>query len=572
MADWQIDQSLRAPPEPKDDERETEFEDAISGSIENFNSDRQPSISSLGISLPDRGEIKRQREETSSLLEMVEDNQSDPPPATKMPSSLSKAFGGWIKNATSLLDKNPNEFSTTIDGTPLRVVDATAKICSYPNCIRLLNIATVRFHCRKCNGWYCGEHAGHPSFAMMLDIGCGEVDWIRGQWSRVCQLCFYPDHTNVPLKERLHIVSHTEELRKRRAEIHQDDREAKNLLRDRWERLNKYGTRGTHKIPFRIYEKNIGKWVEDNSASNCKICRIEFTQINRKHHCRLCGEIICGEDDCSLVVGLDLPPSVGKQQVRICFDCNEELFVIPKRIADLATSPGNAQAKYRALTQVKNQIADILPRFNEQLVRFETELESDHPNEEKVENARHEAMAARDTLMLLFKHMDSIGKQMKLIGKSLEDLEYGETQAAIFYYNIHRYIVRYLQDSMFTLQLLPKYDRKKLKEKIEQAEALKRQEAEAERRTTATTASPPGSIFRKYMGLPKNTADLSLALDAELLQKIEVLNEQKSQIGRFIQSALEDNQYSDVRALRDSLEQIQLELKSTQKQLEKFNK
>jgi len=34
-------------------------------------------------------------------------------------------------------------------------------------------------------------------------------------------------------------------------------------------------------------------WIEDTERTNCKICGAGFSFMNRRHHCRACGEIIC---------------------------------------------------------------------------------------------------------------------------------------------------------------------------------------------------------------------------------------------------------------------------------------
>ena len=34
-------------------------------------------------------------------------------------------------------------------------------------------------------------------------------------------------------------------------------------------------------------------WTEDNSVNSCHNCKNEFTFLNRRHHCRLCGKIFC---------------------------------------------------------------------------------------------------------------------------------------------------------------------------------------------------------------------------------------------------------------------------------------
>jgi hypothetical protein len=34
-------------------------------------------------------------------------------------------------------------------------------------------------------------------------------------------------------------------------------------------------------------------WVPDSSSSVCSVCNVEFTFFNRRHHCRLCGLLVC---------------------------------------------------------------------------------------------------------------------------------------------------------------------------------------------------------------------------------------------------------------------------------------
>eukprot|EP00041_Stephanoeca_diplocostata_P036834 m.1362517 g.1362517 ORF g.1362517 m.1362517 type:complete len:570 (+) comp24942_c1_seq69:137-1846(+) len=40
------------------------------------------------------------------------------------------------------------------------------------------------------------------------------------------------------------------------------------------------------------------EWVADNLRQHCRCCRTKFTPTNRRHHCRVSGEVICG--GCSL--------------------------------------------------------------------------------------------------------------------------------------------------------------------------------------------------------------------------------------------------------------------------------
>jgi hypothetical protein len=67
-------------------------------------------------------------------------------------------------------------------------------------------------------------------------------------------------------------------------------------------------------------ETHAALWVPDAEASNCQSCQTSFTFVNRRHHCRKCGSVVCGA--CSK--GKFLLP-VSKKPVRVCNPCNKIL-------------------------------------------------------------------------------------------------------------------------------------------------------------------------------------------------------------------------------------------------------
>ena len=60
-------------------------------------------------------------------------------------------------------------------------------------------------------------------------------------------------------------------------------------------------------------------WVPDDSAAVCSECGSEFTFVRRRHHCRVCGRLFCG--DCTQQT-FELPPQYGwKGPQRVCESC-----------------------------------------------------------------------------------------------------------------------------------------------------------------------------------------------------------------------------------------------------------
>lgn len=59
-------------------------------------------------------------------------------------------------------------------------------------------------------------------------------------------------------------------------------------------------------------------WVPDDEATQCMACKLKFTTIRRRHHCRKCGGIFCG--NCSSKK-FPLLEAGFSESVRVCDKC-----------------------------------------------------------------------------------------------------------------------------------------------------------------------------------------------------------------------------------------------------------
>ncbi|KAL4224675.1 Pleckstrin y domain-containing F member 2 [Mactra antiquata] len=67
-------------------------------------------------------------------------------------------------------------------------------------------------------------------------------------------------------------------------------------------------------------------WVPDSSASKCMHCkRSQFSMLNRRHHCRKCGLVVC--NDCSNKRWL--LPQQSSKPLRVCLTCYGKLSKNP---------------------------------------------------------------------------------------------------------------------------------------------------------------------------------------------------------------------------------------------------
>lgn len=66
---------------------------------------------------------------------------------------------------------------------------------------------------------------------------------------------------------------------------------------------------------------NISTWQDDKEAESCSACEKPFSVSRRRHHCRKCGQIFCGQ--CSEG---SMPLIRGGKPVRVCDSCQRELL------------------------------------------------------------------------------------------------------------------------------------------------------------------------------------------------------------------------------------------------------
>ncbi|NXX38650.1 RBNS5 protein, partial [Tricholaema leucomelas] len=77
-----------------------------------------------------------------------------------------------------------------------------------------------------------------------------------------------------------------------------------NKLIIRLEKLTSFDRANTESAKIRAIEKSVVPWVNDQDVPFCPDCGSKFSIRNRRHHCRLCGSIMCKK--CMELVSLPL--------------------------------------------------------------------------------------------------------------------------------------------------------------------------------------------------------------------------------------------------------------------------
>lgn len=145
-------------------------------------------------------------------------------------------------------------------------------------------------------------------------------------------------------------------------------------------------------------EQSVVGWQDDAEVAKCPFCQQEFTTYTfRRHHCRTCGQVVCGDPrtECSMEVGLDVAlgmrhlldlqvytnrsdssrvseksPEKLSIDVRLCKDCRSTLFDRHDFEAAIQKEPPDLRA-YRNLVQFERGIRLLLPQFHKLLTALQ---------------------------------------------------------------------------------------------------------------------------------------------------------------------------------------------------------
>lgn len=260
-------------------------------------------------------------------LDVFESNDAPtpPPPSTSTPASR------VASPDPPVVRRDPDEEVTRAHWQRPGYRDA----CSDPTCGRPITAGSQlalggnnnAVNCRSCGKLFCEEHT---MYQMKLSRQA-KHDPVRGFWCRVCETCYksregYNDHHGL---ER----DHFEEFRNiRRKKVDREHMEVSRLEKrltklthllanppppDENTGANGFWPLSGDKAQRKALEQSIIAWEEDAKVSTCPFCQQEFTKYTfRRHHCRMCGRVVCGDPktQCSSEIGLNVAKGAGKSE------------------------------------------------------------------------------------------------------------------------------------------------------------------------------------------------------------------------------------------------------------------
>ncbi|MCJ1292924.1 carboxypeptidase Y-deficient [Xylographa carneopallida] len=450
-------------------------------------------------------------------------------------------------------------------------------VCSEPLCGKRLNSTNGKVNCRKCGKLFCEDHT---MYQMKLSRSA-QHEPVRGLWCRVCETCYksregYNDHNGLErddtkdfIETRRRVVDKTflevSRLEKRLTRLTQllakpseQNTSASSLL---W-------PLSPMKNQRKELEQSIVTWEEDAKVLQCPFCQQEFSNYTfRRHHCRLCGRVVCGDPrtGCSKEVPLNVaagicpllppPPPLfalftdlaavnGTTEkatadlgidIRMCRDCQHTIFSSADFAASLAHKPPDVRA-YENLVQFERGIRLLLPKFQRLLVALQ---DPDRPPS---------ATQLADASKIRKRLMDSF-TQYDLAARRIRDLPTASPTQRKLQAAIYAQASSFLHLHMLPLKTLPKVLKHASPHGLLPATNLPP--------TAARPASSAQLAAIKFPnGAPGSQASSGSALSAleeeerGLRERLIVLEEQRFMVGEMVEGAKRGRRFDEVASLQ----------------------
>lgn len=407
-------------------------------------------------------------------------------------------------------------------------------------CHKTLNIKNGLVNCRKCGLLFCNSHS---DFKVKLNENA-QYDH-EGVWSRCCTSCFQgkPGYNDYGLYE---------DLTKRFTTLRQKKVDERDMLQNKLEKrvinvstmLNKIDREyhstefNSNFLNFRInskkreVEQQLVNWEDGSHVLNCFICLQQFSFTLRKHHCRLCGRVVCGDNQtqCSMEIPvehlttlLDVPKVNNQSLIRMCKQCKDCLFQKRNFQRDLKSPLTPLLQKVDNQQSIKKAILVLMPRFEDILKRLQTD-------QNKSKSLTQEASRLRKRLVDSFASFDKFTKEII----ALEGLSKDEE---LLQHAIKVESATFIQENMAPLKQLPQL--------LHQLEA---------------------NSNNKGMSKPKYTRE-QVTMIKQRRQELMVLQEQRFLVEEMVSNCKKQRKFDELPMLQDNLKELNGQIEQVQNKL-----
>ncbi|CAL8073025.1 unnamed protein product [Orchesella dallaii] len=176
-------------------------------------------------------------------------------------------------------------------------------------------------------------------------------------------------------------------------------------------------------VEWKAHEKSVVAWLDEKPVSRCPDCTQNFNILKRKHHCRLCGSIIC--QDCSMFIPLrdaieifEVETTLNRDCVassaitfRVCYYCSHLIkYDSSDGAAKSSSQESSSQAKLMDLyTSLRNKMEET-NQLQPQLVTIVDSIRGGDTL-----YSRDEANILRSKLLRISEQIDIISKQISAL-------------------------------------------------------------------------------------------------------------------------------------------------------------
>ncbi|XP_034367619.1 rabenosyn-5 isoform X2 [Arvicanthis niloticus] len=370
-----------------------------------------------------------------------------------------------------------------------------------------------------------------------------------------------------------------------------------NKLIIRLEKLTAFDRTNTE--TSKIREKSVVPWVNDQDVPFCPDCGNKFSIRNRRHHCRLCGSIMCKK--CMELIGLPLankltsaskdslsthtspsqsPNSVhgsrrgsissmssvssvldekDDDRIRCCTHCKDKLLKREQQMDEKEHTPDIVKLyeKLRLCMEKVDQKAPEYIRMAASLNAGETTYSLEHANDLRVE------------VQKVYELIDALSKKILTLGLKQDPSPHPNT---LRLQRMIRYSATlFVQEKLLGLMSLPTKEqfeelKKKRKQDLEQKRTMERQAAlesrrKLEERQSGLASQTANGDVRSLPGIPaplrKAEGWLPLSEGQGQSEDPDPLLQQIYNITSFIRQAKAAGRTDEVRTLQENLRQLQ---------------
>ncbi|XP_037334146.2 rabenosyn-5 [Pungitius pungitius] len=380
-----------------------------------------------------------------------------------------------------------------------------------------------------------------------------------------------------------------------------------NKLIIRLEKLTSFDRVNSDIAKIRAIEKSVVSWVNDSDVPFCPDCGNKFNIRNRRHHCRLCGSIMCrkcmefvpiplahklinGTREVLCVAGSPVqypsPPAGGgmgsrrgsisslssvtsmleekdDEKIRCCRHCMDTLLKRQQKLEEKDHMPDVVKL-YERLRMCMEKVDEKAPeyiRMAESLNAGETTYNLDT------------AAGLRLEVQKYYELIDALSKKILTLGAKDEP---APRQKALQLQRMIRYTATlFVQEKLLGLMSLPtkhKYEELKEKRKQEQEKRLQQERLVTQetlkrrQESEKTRPQPPPSTNGELPRAPRVTkvGGWLPSADAVLAEHEDPLLQQIENIQSFLRQAREARRADEVALLEENLRQLQDEFDQQQ--------